>query len=112
MLAASNAGTSIQPLTETTVVSWTSDGQYFLGFMGTGTYSGLFKLSVKKMGADGVTLEPEEIYYVYSTSPSNRTAYVVDRVEKFPLGSVVELRVLHDSAAAETFYGTLLGGMN
>lgn len=107
MLSANNAGLLIQPAEESIIVTHTADGdKYFLGFMGTGSYSGTFKLYVTLPG------QTEVCYYVYYTSPSNRTAYVVDRVEKFPAGTIIELRVVHDSAGAETFYGTLLGGAN
>ena len=107
MIAANNAGTIIEPNKEEVLIQWTSEGnQNFLGFMGTGSFSGYFKLYVK---------EPEkerECRYVYQTSPSNRTTYVVDRVERFEQGTIVELVVEHDSSQNETFYGTLLGGVN
>jgi hypothetical protein len=114
MLATNEVGEIIQPGQLTRVLEWTADGNsFFLGFMGTGSYSGYFKLFVQKASpTDPAVLEPAKVYYIYQTSPSNRTAYVVDRVEKFPAGTLVELYVEHDSASAETFYGTLLGGIN
>lgn len=117
MLAANNDGVVIQPgiSNEANIITWTANGEdLFLGFMGTGTYSAMFKLYIK--GPISIPeLPPEDpgtCVYVYQTSPSNRTAYVVDRLEKLEAGSLVSLRVYHESANAETFYGTILGGSN
>jgi len=117
MLSANNNGVAVEPglNNEMNIVTWTANGEdLFLGFMGTGTYSAMFKLYIK--GAISVPeLAPEDpgtCIYVYQTSPSNRTAYVVDRLEKLEVGTTVSLRVYHESASAETFYGTILGGSN
>lgn len=92
---------------ETEIVTWTADGlQGFLGFTGTGSYSGTFVLYVKKP-----TDASPKPYYMYQTSPSNRTAYVADRFIVFPANTILSLRVSHDdSVDAQIFYGTLLGG--
>ena len=114
MLVANNTGVAADPgiTKETEILSWVADGQeFFLGFMATGTYSGMFKLYVK-LPQIGGNVTQEICYYLYQTSPSNRTAYVVDRITKYDSGTKISLRVSHDSANTETFYGTLLGGAN
>lgn len=100
MLAHNNKGVLADPGKETDICRWTSDGyQYFVGFTGTGTYSGEFRLYVG-----------EEPWYVYQTSPGNRTAYIADRGIKLPAGQSVTLRVMHEDVATQTFKGTILGG--
>lgn len=82
------------------ILKWTADGSsLLLGFMGTGSYSGTFRLLV-----DG------EPWYSYQTSPSIRTAYVADRAIRLEANTVVTITVEHDSNAVETFSATLLGG--
>jgi hypothetical protein len=100
MLASNVSGVEAGSKTETTVCEWTSDGEQFvLGYTGTGSYSAYFRLYVN-----------EEEGYIYQTSPSNRTAYVVDRAFKIPAGQNVRLTVYHESVDIQTFYGTILGG--
>lgn len=101
MLAHNNkTGVIVQPNSETPVCSWISDGSsYLIGFTGCGSYTAEYLLYVG-----------DEPWYRYWTSPGNRTAYVADRGTKVPAGTVVELRVLHEDPAAQTYYGTLLGG--
>lgn len=101
MLAHNNAtGKVVQPNVEVEICKWVSDGfSYLIGFTGTGTVSAEFLLYVGN-----------EPWYVYQTSPGNRTAYIADRAEKIASGVVVSLRVIHDSYAQETFKGTILGG--
>lgn len=101
MLACNNiAGTVVTPAMEKEIVKFTSTGvEYITGFTGTGSFSGEFRLYV---GA--------ECYYVYKTSPGNRTAYIADRAFKVPAGTVISLRVVHDDVAVQTFKGTILGG--
>jgi hypothetical protein len=95
-----SGGVPVQPGVDTKILEWTADGNgIFIGFVGTGTYSGLFTLFI-----DG------EPVYTYYTSPSLRTAYVADRSQRLPAGTKVELHVLSDSQQTETFYGTILGG--
>ena len=97
-------GVDVDPNTLTSILTWTSDGNSdFLGFTGTGSYSGMFYLMVE------LPEESNKLYYAYQTSPSNRTAYVVDRIQKFPENTVVSLYVKHDSSGVETFLGTFLG---
>lgn len=101
MLACNNiAGAIATPAIEKEIVSFTSTGvEYITGFTGTGTHSGEFRFYV---GGD--------CYYVYKTSPGNRTAYIADRAFKVPAGVVVSLRVVHDDVGVQTFKGTILGG--
>ncbi len=101
MLAHNNQpGVQVEPETETLICQWTSDGlSYLIGFCGTGSYSGEFRLYVD-----------ESLYYVYQTSPGNRTAYIADRGEKLPSGVKVELKVVHDDTSTQLFKGTILGG--
>ena len=107
LVGTDESGVLVQPNTLTSITTWTSDGTSdFLGFMGTGDYSGMFYLKVQKPEED------ELLYYIYQTSPSNRTAYVVDRIERFVADTVITLYVKHDAADAQLFYGTLLGGSN
>lgn len=100
MLARNTAGVAVLPNTETEICQWTSDGaKYLAGFHATGTYSAEFRLYV----GEG------QPWYVDQTSPSRRTAYVADRAEKIPAGTVISLRVFHEAASTETFKGTILG---
>lgn len=95
-----NPGVQVQPSTEALICQWTADGLgYIIGFCGTGSYSGEFRLYVNDV-----------LYYVYQTSPGNRTAYIADRGEKLPSGVKVELKVVHEDSAVQTFKGTILGG--
>lgn len=101
MLASNNtSGVIATPGVESIITEWIADGYgYMIGFTGTGTYSAEFRLYVGNV-----------CYYVYQTSPGNRTAYVADRAEKIPAGVKVSLRVVHDDSATQTFKGTILGG--
>ncbi len=101
MLAFNNIpGVDVPPALETEICSFTSTGvEYITGFSGTGSYSGEFRLYV---GAD--------CYYVYKTSPGNRTAYIADRSFRVPSGTKVSLRVMHDDVGMQNFKGTILGG--
>lgn len=103
LLARNNSGVTVPPSLEKEIVNWTADGHsYLIGFMGTGTYSGEFRLYV------GDDSDP---YYVYATSPGNRTAYVADRGSKLASGTKVSLRVMHEDANDEqVFKGTIIGG--
>lgn len=100
MLSANNIGITVDPGAEKEITRWTADGFNFLiGFTGTGSYSAEFRLYVG-----------EEPWYVYQTSPSNRTAYMADRSTKLPAGTEVSLRVIHEDVATQQFKGTILGG--
>lgn len=101
MLASNNiTGVNVTPAMETEITSFTSTGtEYIIGFTGTGSFSGEFRFYV---GA--------ECYYVYQTSPGNRTAYIADRAFKIPAGVVVSLKVVHNDVGTQTFKGTILGG--
>ncbi|WP_422661683.1 hypothetical protein ACK8P5_26535 (plasmid) [Paenibacillus sp. EC2-1] len=105
MLAHNTAGVKVDPGHETEITSWTADGlSYLIGFTGTGSFSGEFRLYV------GVQ-DPNPVY-VYMTSPGNRTAYIADRGSKLPAGTKVSLKVVHEDATdAQTFKGTILGGV-
>lgn len=101
MLASNNkTGIIAQPNIETEICRWVADGySYLIGFTATGSYSAEFLLYIN-----------DEVWYVYQTSPGNRTAYIADRAEKLPAGTVVSLRVIHDDSAQQKFKGTILGG--
>lgn len=100
MLKHNNLGVDAQPNLESTIVEWIADGfSYLIGFTGTGTYSGEFILYVN-----------EDPWYVYQTSPGNRTAYIADRGAKPAAGTSVRLAVKHDDTATQTYKGTILGG--
>lgn len=101
MLAHNNkTGVTAQPNQESLITEWTADGfAYLVGFMATGTYSGEFTLYVN-----------DDPWYVFQTSPANRTAYAADRGVKLPAGSKVKLKVSHDDVEAQQFKGTILGG--
>jgi hypothetical protein len=100
MLKHNNMGVAAQPNIETVICEWTADGfSYLIGFTGTGTYSGEFTLSVNN-----------DPWYVYQTSPGNRTAYIADRGFKPSAGTKVRLSVKHEDVATQDFKGTILGG--
>lgn len=100
MLAHNNFGVNASPNAETEICRWIADGySFFVGFTGTGTFSGEFRLYV-----DG------DPWYVYQTSPGNRTAYIADHGSKIASGKEVSLRVVHTDAATQQFKGTILGG--
>lgn len=101
MLAANNiAGVNVTPALEKEIVSFESTGtEYVIGFTATGTYSGEFRFYVG-----------DQCYYVYNTSPGNRTAYIADRGFKVPAGVKISLRVIHDDVGTQTFKGAILGG--
>lgn len=101
MLAFNNIpGVDVPPALETEICSFVSTGvEYITGFTGTGSYSGEFRLYV---GPD--------CYYVYKTSPGNRTAYIADRSFRVPNGTLVSLRVVQDDSGMQNFKGTILGG--
>ncbi len=100
MLAANNLGIYADPKSEKEIARWTADGYSFLvGFTATGSYSAEFRLYVG-----------DEPWYVYQTSPGNRTAYIADRGTKIKAGIEVSLRVIHDDVAIQEFKGTILGG--
>jgi len=103
MIAHTAADVTVPPNTETEILSWTSDGvQELVGFLASGTYSAEYRLYV---GDDPAP------WYVYQTSPGNRTAYVADRAKVVPTGKIVSLRVYHESTEGpQRFRGTLLGG--
>jgi hypothetical protein len=104
MLECNNNGVIAQPNVEKEICRWIADGMsYLIGFMGTGTYSAEFRLYVNRGSGD-------QCWYVYQTSPGNRTAYVADRGIKLPAGSEVSLRVLHHDFSDQEFKGTILGG--
>lgn len=91
---------SFPSLSEEELCSWESDGNsFFIGFTATGSFSAEFRLYVDN-----------ECYYAYQTSPGNRTAYLADRAQRFPVGTKISLRLFHDSTQQETFVGTILGG--
>lgn len=103
MLARNNTGVSVNPAAEKEICNWVADGSsYLIGFMATGTYSAEFRLYVAG------SADP---YYVYQTSPGNRTAYVADRGVKLPAGTDVSLKVVHEDSDVQTFKGTILGGV-
>jgi hypothetical protein len=100
MLAHNNQGVQGQPNVETEICRWTADGfSYLVGFMATGSFSGEFILYVDN-----------DPWYVYQTSPGNRTGYVADRATKPAAGTIVSLRVKHTDQAIQDFKGTILGG--
>lgn len=100
MIKHNNMGVQAQPNVETTIIEWIADGfNYLIGFTGTGTYSGEFTLYVNN-----------DPWYVYQTSPGNRTAYIADRGTKLAAGTIVKLAVKHDDSAVQDFKGTILGG--
>lgn len=101
MLACNNIkGVIAQPGVEQEICGYVSTGrEYLIGFMATGTYSAEFRLYVG-----------EECYYVYKTSPGNRTAYVADRSFRVPAGVKVSLRAYHNDNGSQEFKGTILGG--
>lgn len=100
MLAKNTNGVIVNPNTEVEVCNWIANGtDYMIGFTGTGTYSAEFRLYVEN-----------ECWYVYNTSPGNRTAYIADRGVKLPAQTKVSLRVIHEDSYDQTFKGTILGG--
>ena len=103
MLARSIQAIAVSPNVETEIVSWTADGtKELIGFTATGSWSAEFRLYV------GDDPSP---WYVYQTSPGNRTAYIADRGIVLPQGTRISLKVIHDSIeGSQTFHGTLLGG--
>lgn len=102
MLARNNSGVSVNPSTEKEICNWTADGSsYLIGFTGTGTYSAEYRLYV------GTETDP---WFVYHTSPGNRTAYIADRGVKLTAGTKVSLKVIHEDSDVQTFKGTILGG--
>ncbi|MCX7610336.1 MAG: hypothetical protein N2043_01955 [Ignavibacterium sp.] len=105
MLAKNTSNEWFEPNQERNICHWVADGKkFFSGFTATGTYSAEFRLYVK------LPEEESDCWYVYKTSNANRTAYLADRAIRFPEGTLVELRVIHDSDVAESFVGTILGG--
>jgi hypothetical protein len=104
MLAHNTNGVTVPPVSETLICDWIADGsKYLIGFTGTGTYSAEFRLYVENGGV-------EECWYVYNTSPGNRTAYIADRGTKLPAGTKVSLKVIHEDSYDQQFKGTILGG--
>ena len=102
MLAKNTQGVVAQPATETEICQWMSDGsRQLVGFTATGSWSAEFRLYVS------TDYEP---WYVYQTSPGNRTAYIADRGITLPAGTVVSLRVYHEGNGPQLFKGTILGG--
>lgn len=103
MIAHTAKDVDVPPQAEVEILSWTSDGvKELIGFLGSGTYSAEYRLYV---GSDPAP------WYVYQTSPGNRTAYVADRATVVPAGQVVSLKVYHESTEGpQAFRGTLLGG--
>lgn len=100
MLQHNNSGVQADPNKETEICQWVADGfSYLIGFTATGSYSGEFNLYI---GNDP--------WYCYQTSPGNRTAYMADKGQKLPAGTIISLRVKHNDNAIQTFKGTILGG--
>lgn len=102
MLARSTLGVNALPNTETEIARWMADGvRELIGFTATGSWSAEFRLYV---GSDPAP------WYVYLTSPGNRTAYIADRGVKLEPNTVVRLVVYHEGEGVQTFKGTILGG--
>jgi hypothetical protein len=100
MLAHSNPSIQGQPNIEAEICKWTADGySYLVGFMATGSFSAEFTMYIN-----------DEPWYVYQTSPGNRTAYVADRATKLAAGTIGSLRVKHNDSSVQDFKGTILGG--
>lgn len=118
MLARNNKGIVVQPRQETIIVKWIADGvRYLIGFNGTGSWSGEFRLYVRGIPPQwwdanflGQPFDESNPWYVQQINPSMRNSYVSDRGIQLPENAEVTLCVFHEAPLEQVFKGTILGG--
>lgn len=99
-LAKSAAPVSVNPNTETSIVSWTADGtKKTVGFVATGDYPAEYRY-----------YEDATRIFTYKTTPEDMTAFVVDKEWSPAAAVVVAVRVIHQGPDAGDYFGTILGG--